>query len=207
MKNISLVLSSLALIGVLILFGLHFSGKKSSAHAEHSTATFSLDAGASRIAYVDIDTFEAHYEYLKTKRADFTKRQESMQAELERSARQLQDNAKAYQQKIQSGTMTQAEGEATEKKLMQMQQSLQLREQSLTEQLLKEKDEFNNSLHEMLENFLSDYNKDKKFDYILSYSQTGSPILFTNKNLDITQDVIDGMNERSKNIGDSTKKK
>ena len=88
-----------------------------------------------------------------------------------------------------------------------MQQSLQLREQALTEQLLKEKDAFNQKLHDDLNDFLEEYNKDKGYDYILSYSEIGSQILLANKDLDITQDVIEGMNERAKNMSDTTKKK
>lgn len=206
MKNAATILSSLALIGVLVLFGMHFSTSK---EAKHKTPTAAAANGgaATRIAYIDIDTFEAHYEYLKAKRADFTKRQESMQAELERSAAQLRANAQEFQQKVQSGNISQSEGEATQKKLMQMDKSLQLREQSLTEQLLKEKNEFNDQLHKSLDSFLAEYNKDGQYDYILSYSKAVSQILFASKDLDITDDVIKGMNERSKKISDSTKKK
>lgn len=160
-----------------------------------------------RIAYVDIDTFEANYEYLKQKREEFNKRQETMQGELERSAQQYQNNVEAFQRKIQSGNISQAEGEATQKQLLQMQQSLRLREQALTEQLLKEKDAFNQKLHDELNSFLKDYNKDRKYDFILSYSELGSQILLTNKQLDITQDVIRGMNQRSAKSSDTTKKK
>lgn len=206
MKNAATILSSLALVGVLILFGMHFSANKDTKR-KHTTATATTGDAATRIAFVDIDTFEAHYEYLKAKRADFTKRQEAMQAELERSAAQLRANAQEFQQKVQSGNISQSEGEATQKKLMQMDKSLQLREQSLTEQLLKEKNEFNDKLHESLDNFLADYNKDGKYDYIFSYSRVGSQILYTNKDLDITDDVIKGMNDRAKNISDTTKKK
>lgn len=130
-----------------------------------------------------------------------------MQIELERSAQQLQSNAQAFQQKVQAGTISQSEGEATQRKLVQMQESLRLREQALTEQLLKEKDEFNEQLHNDLDAFLKEYNKDKKYDYILSYSKVGSPILLGSDALNITEDVIKGMNEQKKEKADKTKKK
>lgn len=206
MKNASTILSALALVGVLILFGMQFSGNKDTKR-KNTTIPAATGSVPTRIAYIDIDTFEANYEYLKAKRADFTKRQESMQAELERSAAQLRANAQEFQQKVQSGNISQSEGESTQKKLMQMDKSLQLREQSLTEQLLKEKNDFNDKLHESLDDFLAEYNKDGRYDYIFSYSRVGSQILFANKALDITDDVIKGMNERAKNISDSTKKK
>ncbi len=171
------------------------------------------DAGrpSTLIAYVDIDSFEANYEYLKEQRKKFTDRKEAMQSELERSAQQLQSSAQTADQKARSGGMTEAEFTATQKKLGQMQQSLQLREQSLTSQLLKEQEEFNTKLKKDLDSFLKEYNKDKKFDYILSYSSLGgSQILLANPTYNITDDVIKGMNERaekSDNSSDTTKKK
>ena len=201
-----MILSALAVIGVLVLFGLRFSGNKGSITTSGKSSAGS-SSGPFKIAYVDIDTFESNYEYLKNKREEFNKRQMAMQSELERSAQQYQNNVEAFQRKAQSGNISQSEGEATQKQLLQMQQSLRLREQALTEQLLKEKDDFNQKLHDQLDSFLAEYNKDKTYDYILSYSKVGSQILFANKALDITEDVIEGMNARSKNVSDTTKKK
>ncbi|RYZ53314.1 MAG: OmpH family outer membrane protein [Sphingobacteriales bacterium] len=208
MKNAAVILSALALLGVLILFGLHFSGRKDSTTSKTKTVATPGKESATRIAFVDIDSFENNYNYLKAKREEFNKRQLAMQSELERSAQQFQNNAEAFQQKMQSGNISQAEGEATQRKLMQMQQTLRMREQTLTEQLLKEKDEFNQSLHSDLDSFLTEYNKDRRFDYILSHSKAGgSPILFAEPSLNITDDVIKGMNARKKTPAATTEKK
>lgn len=207
MKNTATVLSALSLIGVLILFGMHFSGKKTNEPvqgAKTSSATEMVN-GAGRIAYVNIDTLEAHYEYLKNKKDQFKKRQQDVDAELQRSAQQIQNDYMNVQKKAQANTLTQSEYEAAEKRLTQMQQSLETRKQVLTEQLLKEQDDFNKDLQLRLDKFLEGYNQDKHFDYILSYSQGGS-ILFTNKELDITNDVIKGMNQAAKQNSDTTKK-
>lgn len=84
-----------------------------------------------------------------------------------------------------------------------MQQSLQLREQSLTQQLIKEKDEFNDKLHKELDAFIKEYNKDGKYDFILSYSSVGSQLLYVNDAYNITADVIKGMNARATKQVDS----
>jgi len=206
MKNIATILSALALAGVLVLFVMHFSSDNKRKTNNLAVTAAGGKAGVG-IAYVDIDTFEANYDYLKSKREEFNKRQTGMQSELERSAQQFQSRVEDFQRKVQSNSITQSEGESIQKQLAQMQQSLQLREQALTEQLLKEKDAFNQKLHDDLNGFLAEYNKDKNYDYILSYSQVGSQILLANPALNITEDVIKGMNERAKNVTDSTKKK
>lgn len=191
MKNISTLLASLAFIGVVVLFIMHFSdkgnGKASNSHPSSSQAV------TGRLAYVNIDTLEAHYEYLKSRKAEFQQKQDNMRAELQRSEQEMQKDIANYQRKAQAGTLTQAEGEAAERRIIQMQQSLKTREASLTEQLITEQEDFNTDLHKRLDSFLTQYNKDKNYDYILSYSRSGS-IMYANKDLDITQDVIDGMN-------------
>lgn len=197
MKNLSLILSILSLAGVIIIFGMQSGGGKKKA-AGSVGAVSDIPAGAGRIAYVDIDTLEAHYDYLKTKKEEFENRQQRMESELQRSAQQLQKDYMELQQKAQAGTLTQAEGEQAQKRLLQGQQSLETRQQSLAEQLIKERDEFNEEIHNLLDSFLTEYNKDKGYDFILTYTKSGQ-IMYADKRLNITQDVIDGMNEVSKN--------
>lgn len=191
---------------LLITTQLSCSGNKSS---KQQASTTSSSGKSLSIAYVDIDSFEANYTFLKEQREKFSQKQAAMEAELQRSAQQLQSSAQTADQKARAGNMSQVEFEATQKKLAQMQQSLQLREQSLTQQLLKEKDEFNDKLHKDLDSFIKEYNKDGKYDFILSYSSIGSQLLYVNDAYDITQDVIKGMNAKAPKVADSdsTKKK
>ncbi|HEY9176871.1 MAG TPA: OmpH family outer membrane protein [Flavipsychrobacter sp.] len=194
MKNLAILFSTLALVGVLALFGLRLAER---APASDKAAVNNQDQtiSAARIAYVNIDTLEAQYEYLKTKRKDFEERKKGMSDELERSQRQFQQDYLAAERKAQAGTLTQAEYESTSKRLLQMKQSLEAREATLTEKLLAEQDEFNKDLQRRLDEFLKDYNKDKHYDYILSHSKALGFIMLANDQLDITADVVAGMNE------------
>ncbi len=203
MKNASIVLSSLALIGVIVLFVMQAGNKNG---APGTVANSNSGATSGRIAYVDIDSLNANYEYLRDNQAKFKKEQEAMEAELERSEQQLNSEAAGFRQKAQAGQLSQAEGEAAQKRLMQVQQSLDTRKQALTEQFLKKTDEFNEKIQKQLDSFLTEYNKTKGYDYILSYKK-GVQIMHANKSLDITKDVIKGMNELSKKMGDTANEK
>lgn len=193
MKNLAVFLSALALAGVIALFVMRSSDQKPAASSK-SPAKEQLTDTKGKIAYVNIDSLEAKYEYLKTKQAAFEERKNAMSAELERSQKQFQQDYMNAERKAAAGAMTEAERETTGTRLQQMQQSLQSREQALTEKLLKEQEEFNKDLQDRLDKFLAEYNKDKGFDYILSYSKAVRFIMLANDQLDITQDVIDGMN-------------
>lgn len=191
MKNLAAVLSILSFIGVLALGAMHFSQKEKPGKEIVPATT-----GGAIIAYVDIDTLESKYELLKTKGEDFKKRQAQMENELQRSYAQLQNDAYETQKKAQANQMTQAEYEAANKRLMQMQQTLESRKQSLTEQLMKEQEEFNADLKKRLNAYIAEYNKDHHYDLILSYAGTGSSILYAGANArNITADVVKGLNE------------
>ncbi len=199
LNRISLILSSLALIGVISLLVMRNDKSTSSTTYKKSVSTpVSAPAGGSRVAYVDIDSLENNYTYFKDKKAEFTRRQESVESELQRSAAQLQNEAAAYQKKGQAGGFaSQAEAESAGRRLQQMEQSLVTRREALAATLLKDQDAFNKEIQKRLDDFLSDYVKETPFDYVLSYSKSGS-ILYANKALNITQDVISGMNEQLK---------
>jgi outer membrane protein len=204
MKNLSLALSVIAVIGVGILFGMQLSGNKKGGGSSAAGGSTSGN-GSSKIAYVNIDSLEANYTYLKAKKDEFTKRQENMNMELQRSAQQIEADIANVQRKAEANTLTQAEYEAAQKRVAQMKLSLDTRKNAMAEQLLREQDEFNENLQKSLDAYLEEYNKDKGYDYILSYSRSGS-ILYKNAALDITKEVIDGMNKRVVE-GDTTKKK
>ncbi len=185
------------LVGVLAVSCNTQHTKEVAAAPAHVTGKF---------AYVNIDSFEAKYEVLKARQEEFKKRQEQMDNQLQQMYTEMQSDANEVQKKVQSGQLTQSEYSVAEKRLMQMQKTLETRRQSLTEEMLKAKDDFNKDLKARLDAFLEKYNKDKHFDFIFTYSGSGgSPLLYANKSLDVTKDVVDGMNEDAKNDKSNSK--
>jgi outer membrane protein len=195
MRNTLFVLGS-ALLSASMLVSCDNKKDKPAA-----TTTVAVTPGApspNKIAYVNIDTFQANYEPMKVKSEDFRKRQEAMENELQRSYQQMQSDAEQVQKKAEANTLTQSEYESAQKRLYQMQKSFESRKQSLTEQLMKDQEDFNKELKTKLDAFLDEYNKTRHYDYILSYSYAGSSILYVNKELDITKDIVEGMNAAAK---------
>jgi outer membrane protein len=206
MRNISVFLSSLSVVAVLMAASCTPPAPKDTGAAKVLPVEQAQAAGVpAKIAYVNLDTLEAKYEVLKTKREEFKKRTEQMENELQRSFDQMNQDAEEVQKKAQANTLTQVEYEAAQKRLGQMQHSLQTRKQSLQDQLMKEQEDFNKDLKSKLDSYLEEYNKNHHYDYILSYSYAGSSLLYVNKQLEITKDVVDGLNAAAKN--DAGKKK
>jgi outer membrane protein len=150
-----------------------------------------------RVAYVDIDTLESQYTYFKARKEEFETRQKQIDAELEKMANSLQNDYVALQKKAQAGQLTETEGEAAQQSLMKRQQEIEMKRQNLGAKYLKDQEDFNKELHDDLYSYIEEYNTDKGYDYILSYSKDGS-ILYANDAHDVTADIIIGMNERKK---------
>lgn len=191
MKNLSLIISGVLAVAVAVLFYLQF---KSCDSCKKPKVVASAQGGQ-LIAYVNIDSLEANYEFFKEKKAALEKTQQNAEATIQRDAETFQREVYDFQQRAQ--TMTQAEGEATQERLMSKKDALERKQQQLSESLLAEQTNFNKELNAKLDSFLAEYNADKNYAYILSYAKGGS-ILYKDSAYDITVDVVKGMNEQYK---------
>jgi outer membrane protein len=93
--------------------------------------------------------------------------------------------------------MTQSEGEAAQQEMYQRQAALEQKKESMAASFMAEQTKFNQDLNARLDTFLTSYNADKHYSYIMSYTRGGG-ILFKDKALDITKEVTDGMNAQLK---------
>lgn len=206
MKNLPLILSSLALLGVAVLLGLKLTEKKeSSKKSIHRDAANKGSLSGMKIGFVDIDTLEENYSYFKQKKAEFEVRQKSIDAELERTAGSLQNDYISLQNQAKAGTLSESAYEAAQQSLMQRQQDLELKRQNLGSKFLKDQEIFNKEIHDNLHAYIEKYNIDMGYDYIFSYTKDGS-ILYADEALDLTRDIIDGMNNDMKENKKGTQK-
>jgi outer membrane protein len=192
MKNVSTILSVIALLGVIGLGIVQFSGKHQHTSDEGAPAAAAITT--LKIAYVNLDSLQEHYDYWKKSQSDFQTRQQAAESELQRSLQQLQNDYAEVEKKANAQMLSKEEYEAAQKRLSQGQQSLETRRQTLTDQLAKEQETFNKSLRGRLDSFIEQYNKDKHYDYILSYIYSNSVFLHVNPQYDITNDIVKGMN-------------
>ncbi len=80
MKNLSTLLSVLSLIGVGILFYLHFSTGKNP--EKQAVSVSPKGDGNFRIAYFDIDSLQEKYEYFKDASGQIKSKEASLTAQL-----------------------------------------------------------------------------------------------------------------------------
>jgi outer membrane protein len=172
---------------------------------EPETAVATTGEGM-RIAYIEIDTLTAQYEFAKEKSLELEKKGTNARNTIQTKTAQLEKNAQAFQQKLQSNGYTSREqAEAAQANLQREQQNIMALQQRLENELASEQQKFLQAFQDSLDNFLADYNKDKKYDMIVNKAA----VLYADKRFDITTDVVNGMNRRYKKVSasDSTKTK
>lgn len=149
------------------------------------------------IAYIEIDTLMNQYQFCKDNTLLITKKSESYKRQLNNKSQALQRAAADFQQKIQQGKFSsQQQAEQAQAALQKMQIDLQKLQEKLSAQFDKEQQQYNNQLRDSIRNFLKEYNKDKRYSMIIS--KAGDNILMADPTLDITKDVVNGLNKRYK---------
>ncbi|MCR5242833.1 MAG: OmpH family outer membrane protein [Prevotella sp.] len=155
--------------------------------------------GGMKIAYVEVDSLASQYQFCIDYTKILEKKRTNATNTLNQKGQQLQAAMNNFQQKINNNQFrSREEAENAQLAIQRSQQSLQELQNRLGAELEKEAADFSVALKDSLDHFLAIYNKDKKFDLILSKSDATSNILFADKRYDITQDVINGLNKRYK---------
>lgn len=204
MKNLSLILNGVLAIAVAILFYQVNSLKNGSSVSSESEigsnnaiqptiTSSSTNLADAKIAYVNTDSINEHYAYI----ADFTKvirnKKAVLESQMQTMTAKFQQEYEAFQQSAQAGIAPQAELQKQQASLERQQQELANKELQM-QNLGIELEEKNMELNKNVKDFLQKFNNGK-FDYILSYSDLVPTILLTNPKLDITTQVLKGLND------------
>lgn len=195
MKNINYIINGILGAAVIALFVLHFSGETAEAPAKQSpaadTATVKRDGS---IAYFKIDSVFANWEQYLNVQDKLSAKQQELESDFESRSQSFMKRVEDAQYKMQRGLVTRAEAEELQQQLAQEEQNLAGLQNNYAMQLQEEGVVKNRQMIDKLEQFLEQYNKDKGYNYIFSYSFGGN-LLYGDDALDITREVIAGINE------------
>lgn len=197
MKNLNLYINVVLIMAVGILYYLHFSKKQPQAAAPNAPlpSTFKPGAaGAPTIAYLDLDSMNEKIVVIKNHRNKMEQEFAGIQTQWENGMRNLESQKNQFLSKA----YTEAEAQKFSETLYQQQQQLDLKKQQATEALTKKNEAFLDSVQKELKSFLNEYNKDNKFTYVFSSGTGLDYMVYKNESLNITNDVINGLNTKLK---------
>lgn len=200
-KNLSLFINIVLLAAVGYLYYYNFSGKKThtlSSADDNPKILSNNNYTGSPIAYVELDSLNENITYIKQKRKELEIEQKSIESEWENAYKGLEAQKNNFLKK--GASITQEEAQQFQGQLMAQQQQIDGRKQLLSQKLGEKNFSFMDDIQKRLKEFLTAYNKDKKYMYILTSGTGLDYMVYKDSSLNITNDVIKGMNEKMKTI-------
>lgn len=204
MKNLSLALNAVLLVAVGILYYLHFSGSSEENNPKLTVAT------PTGVAYINTDSVLKYYEYTKVNNKKLQDKAERLQSDLKTRAAALQGEINDYQRNINS--LTRGQIQSVEEGLARKEQNFRMAQQSAEQTILEEQQNLSLEMYGKITEFLKKYGQQNGLQIVIKRDQS-SDLWYGDETLDITKQVIEGLNAAFKAEGqapakaDSTAKK
>ena len=196
MKNLSLILNAVLAIAVIVLFVKVFSNNPKSPSEKSFYKNDSLNAGLLPIAYINVDSLLLNYQFAKEANESLIKKQEDSRLSINTKARQLQTEMSEFQRKLEANAFLSRErAEQEQSRLLKRQEDLRELDGQLSQQLMQVQQKMSEQLRDTINSFLIEYNKDQKYQLILSNTSSDN-ILYATEGLDITPEITDLLNKR-----------
>lgn len=149
-----------------------------------------------KIGYVNTDTVLTNYGYLNEQTEILTKREGDASASLERKVRKFQEQVESFQRRAQGGNMTPKSIENEQRVLAEKEQELSMEQQRLAQEFQGEGMRLQAEVGSVLKEKVESVQASGGYDYILSYGGA-SGVLAVNPAFDVTNEVLDLMNEEA----------
>jgi outer membrane protein len=195
MKQFSMVLNLVLLAAVGVLYYLHFNKdtKQNTPQKQASPTVNNTNTVRPAIAYVELDSLNEKISYIKSGRKELEAEQQAIETEWENSYRNLENQKNNFLKR--GNAITQEEAEKFQTSLLQQQQQVDGRKQNLSQKLNEKSYKFMEEIQKKLKDFLTAYNEDKNFNYIFTTGNGLEYMVYKDSSLNITADVINGMND------------
>ncbi len=200
MKNLPLILSALALVGVVVLFGMRSSSQDSTPTTTTARTSAPAGDGSLRIAIINQDTLNLYYNFIEDARGELMDTENKQRRQLQAKQVRFQKDVQSFQSQLEAGLLSQNKAQQMEQELGQRQQDLMMEAQTLERGLLQRQKTLQDTLYQKVDQFLSKFNEDKKYAYIFMYAQGGMFWYDPTHAEDITQEVLDGLNADYKSL-------
>jgi outer membrane protein len=199
MKKLSLVLNVLLIVAVAILYYLHFSTKDNPGITVESAKPAIKGAKSqARVVYVNADSLFESYAYYDDIKKDLEVKRKNAEADLSARAKALESEFRNYEKN--AGSMTNEQRQNAENVLSKKQQDfLKLRE-DVSQKYSNEEQTLHAQLYEKVGEYLKNQSRYSQYQYVFGYAKGGG-ILYASDSLDITAEIIEGLNSDYKKGG------
>ncbi len=192
MKRLNYLVNGLATLAFIVLFS------QCSGNANTPATSAPVQAGLSgmKIAYVEIDTLLAKYNFCIDLNEAMVKKSENVRLTLNQKATELDKQKREFQTKYQNNAyLSQERAQQEYNRIANLEQDLQNLSNKLQQELMSENEKNSLQLRDSINSFLKEYNKTRGYSMIIS--NTGfDNLLYADSIYNITQEILDGLNAR-----------
>lgn len=201
MKNIKPLFSITVAILCLMLFTQCGSERQTERTGKAENATnverhLTGNHGKSiRIAYINLDTIMYRYEFALDINKEMISKEAKMVATLETKRKVIEEEIAQFEYKCNARLFTNEEAYINEREeiMRKEKEFMSLRDEMYAE-WESENFERGKKLRERINRYIQEYNDKNGYDFILT--KIGDNILYANDTYDITNDILDGLNNR-----------
>lgn len=196
MKQTSLILSIVSIVAVIAMAIFTFTSPKTdSKRTVPATDSTVAKAGQGEIVYIQLDRVITEYDRYNDMRSAIEAKAQSIQNDITRRGQQFENEVTTFQDKMNKGLLLRSSAEKQQQELMQKEQELNTYVGQKQQELQEEEFVMNNTIMEDIKNFLARYNAGKGYRMILTTAEATNTIILGNESLDISDEVIAGLNE------------
>lgn len=191
MKKLAKVLGFLG-VAAITFTSCNQQGQSSNSNSG-SEATADVSITDLKIAYVLTDSVISKFDFYKEKSEEITEKGKKFESDLSSRARGFEQEVANFEQTASSMTMNQAR--AKQEELVRKERNLMTYRDNLMQELSADEAKLYSDVYDKVQEYLTQYAEEKELEMILSYTRGGA-IWYSKKALDITEDVVAGLNKK-----------
>ncbi|MBR0287270.1 MAG: OmpH family outer membrane protein [Bacteroidales bacterium] len=187
---------TLIIFGVAAAVALAVSCNQNNGTATQAAPAQDSTAVAGSIVFFNLDKVLQGYDMANDLNSVFETKTSGIQAEIDRRGKKLEKDANDFQSKVDKGLLTTSVAQAQYQKLQQQQQEYQDYAVRKQQEMAEEQQVMMNQIANAIAEFVEEYNQTHQYAMILSTSGNilTSPVVIGEDRLDITEDLLAGLN-------------
>ncbi|MGN6178632.1 MAG: OmpH family outer membrane protein [Mucilaginibacter sp.] len=196
------VITTLSL-GLMVAVGMTACNQNKTATAPATSSSAATTPDHEAIVYVNSDSLLSKYNYVKDVNKKLNDKGSAAKAEVQSRRDALQRELAEYQKN--ASTMPADQRQTTEQRLQREGQAEQAYEQNTSAEIQDEQAKATGKLDDKIAEYVKQYAKEKGYKMVLTYSKNGSSVIYGDPSLDITADIVKGLNDAYAKDGDKDK--
>ncbi len=195
MKKTSLIINIVLVMAVAVLYILHFMGAPATTKiAEGNEEVEDIVKGEQAIAWVNMDSIIGKYDMYFDIQKELESKGRNMEVDMTNRSRAFEKEMIASQDKVQKGLVTRSVAQQMQQDLAAKEQELYAYRDELRMRFAEEEQVMLRKIQYSITDFTKKFNQDRGYEIILSGS-FGGPLLYGHPSIDITKEVIAGLNK------------